>query len=235
MSQYVPLAIAPVLICAFYMYIRDKYEKEPYRLLLLGLFFGAVITAPIVELEALVASWMPPLDARWEAAYVSFCVASLVEEGLKLAVLVLLMWRERHFNEPFDGIVYAVFISLGFAGVENVLYVVNPALGGLQTALSRAVYSVPAHGFFGVAMGYYLALARFEPLARGKHLRRAFTVPFLLHGVFDFILLAELPHFMVLFVPFVLLLWYGGFRKMKRHLAASPFRVGARRPPLRNH
>jgi len=227
MNQYVPLAIAPVLVCAFYVYIRDKYEKEPHRLLVLGLLFGAVITAPIVELEALVASRMPALGTRGEAAYVSFCVASLVEEGMKLLVLALLMWRERHFNEPFDGIVYAVFISLGFAGVENVLYVVNPALGGLQTAVSRAVYSVPAHGFFGVAMGYYLALARFEPLARGKHLRRAFTVPFLLHGVFDFILLAELPYFMFLFAPFVILLWRGGFRRMKRHLAVSPFRAGA--------
>ena len=224
MEKYWPLAVAPVLICLCYMYIRDKYEKEPYRLLAVGLVFGAAITAPIVHVETLVMSWMPALDVQGEALYVSFLVASLVEEGFKLLVLCLLMWRERNFNERFDGIVYAVFISLGFACVENVLYVVNPSLGGLGTALSRAVYSVPAHGFFGVAMGYYIALWRFVPTGRVWHALGAFFVPWALHGAFDFILLAELPHFMFLFVPFVILLWWGGLRKMRRHLALSPFR-----------
>ena len=224
MEKYWPLGIAPALACACYIFIRDKYEKEPYRLLALGLLFGAVMTLPIMETEAVVASWMPMLGVRGEAAYTSFLVASLVEEGFKLAVLALLMWREKNFNEPFDGIVYAVFISLGFAGVENVLYVVNPALGGLQTAVARAVYSVPAHGFFGVAMGYYLALMRFEPRRKVLWATCAFLVPWLLHGVFDFILLAELPHYMLLFLPFVALLWRGGFRQMRAHLARSPFR-----------
>jgi len=224
MEKYWPLAVAPVLIGLCYMYIRDKYEKEPWRLLAVGLFFGAVITAPIVQVEGLILSWMPLLDQNGEALYVSFLVASLVEEAFKLLVLALLMWRERNFNERFDGIVYAVFISLGFAGVENVLYVVSPELGGLSTAITRAIYSVPAHGLFGVAMGYYIALMRFEREAKWRHAICAFAVPWVLHGVFDFILLADIPQYMLMFVPFVGLLWWGGLRKMRRHLASSPFR-----------
>jgi len=224
METYLPLAIAPTLACICYIYIRDKYEKEPYRLLALGLFVGAVITAPIIETEALIVSWMPMLGAKGEALYLSFLVASFVEEGFKLLVLGLLMRRQRNFNEKFDGIVYAVFISLGFAGVENVLYVINPALGGLQTALSRAVYSVPSHGFFGVAMGYYLAMMRFEPGSKLRYALCAFIVPWLLHGTFNFILLADIPHFMFLFLPFVAWMWWGGFQKMRKHLAHSPFK-----------
>ena len=224
METYLPLAIAPTLACLCYIYIRDKYEKEPYRLLVLGLLVGAIITAPIIEVEAIIVSWMPVLGVKGEALYISFLVASLVEEGFKLLVLWLLVWRERNFNEKFDGIVYAVFISLGFAGVENVLYVVSPELGGLQTALSRAIYSVPSHGFFGVSMGYYLAMLRFEPEHKLRYALSAFIVPFLLHGVFDFILLAEIPHFMLLFLPFVAWMWWGGLKKMRKHLARSPFK-----------
>jgi len=224
MQSLLLLALAPTLACLFYMYIRDKYEKEPVRLLVIGLLYGALMTFPIIQAETLVVSVMPVLGARAEAFYVSFAVASFVEESFKLLVLALLMWRERNFNERFDGIVYAVFISLGFAGVENILYVFSPSLGGVNTALMRAVYSVPSHGFFGVAMGYYVALMRFEPARRVRYGVCAFLVPFVLHGVFDFILLADLPYYMFIFLPFVAGLWYAGLRKMRRHLAQSPFR-----------
>jgi len=147
-----------------------------------------------------------------------------VEEGFKFAALYFLIWRSRNFNEPVDGIVYAVFISLGFAGVENVLYVFNPQLGGMSTALMRAVVSVPAHGLFGIIMGYHFAIARFEPQNKSLRIFLAFFAPWLAHGVYNTILLSGYTYYLVVFVPFLLMLWHSGLKKIRMHLEASPFK-----------
>jgi RsiW-degrading membrane proteinase PrsW (M82 family) len=83
---------------------------------------------------------------------------------------------------------------------------------------------VPGHAFFGVAMGYYFALMKYLPKKRKALLAKAFFVPFFLHGTYNFILLADIPYAMWLFVPFVAYLWMAGFRKMKRHVESSPFK-----------
>ena len=215
MNTLLSLAISPALICLFYMYIRDKYEKEPFRLLLVGLIFGAVSIFPIMQIEGLLASFMPILGRYGEAFYESFFVASLAEEGFKFILLFLIFYKHKERNEPIDAIIYAVFLSLGFAMVENVLYVFHPDIGGIDTALSRALISVPAHGLFGIIMGYYFA--------EGK-LFRAFLVPFIIHGVYDFILLSEHRLYLLVFVPFLLINWHLGFKKIKNHLQKSPFR-----------
>ncbi len=219
------VALAPTLICAFYVFIRDKYEREPFQLLLTGLVFGALIIAPIVQTENFVTLFMPMGGQMTEAFYISFFVAGLVEEFFKYIVLFFLIWRNNNFNERFDGIVYSVFISLGFAGVENFLYVYNPTFGGMETGLLRGIFSVPGHALFGVAMGYYFALAKFEPHKRVRLTLLAFIVPWLLHGIYDFILLSEMHFMMIAFVLFVAYLWVDGFQKMKRHLLNSPFKT----------
>jgi len=225
MGKLGTLAIAPGIICLVYMYIRDKYEKEPWRLLATGIVVGCIITFPIMQGQGFVARFMPiALGHFGEAIFTSFAIAGLVEELFKFAALYFLVWRSRELNEPVDGIVYAVFISLGFAGVENVLYVFNPQLGGLNTALLRAVVSVPAHGLFGVIMGYYFALARFEPHRKHSNLALAFFVPWLVHGIYNTILLSGHAYYLVVFLPFLAWLWYGGFKKIKKHLQASPFK-----------
>ncbi len=224
------LAVAPVFIAAFYIYIRDKYEKEPWGLLLTGLFFGIFITVPIVRFELVMTAIMPEGGRIFEAFYLSFAVASFVEELMKFIVLFALIWLNRNFNEPFDGIVYSVFVSLGFALFENILYVFNEELGGLDTALLRAVFSVPAHGLFGVMMGFYLAKGKFYlsgQLTKGQSrfysVFMAFFLPFILHGIYDFILLASIPLF-PFFMLFLLYLWINSFKKIKAHSLASPFR-----------
>ncbi|MCL2235436.1 MAG: PrsW family glutamic-type intramembrane protease [Defluviitaleaceae bacterium] len=220
------LAIAPVLICAVYMYIRDKYEHEPFRLLFLGLLAGAVITFPIMRTSGFVAGFTPVLGQVGEAAFTSFFVAGLVEEAFKFAALYFLVWRNRNLNEPVDGIVYAVFVSLGFAMVENVLYVFHPQMGGLQTAFMRALVSVPSHGFFGVIMGYYFALAKFEGEKRGRYMAMAFLVPWIVHGIYNTMLLSGQGWLLIAFVPFLAVFWLDGFKKIKSHLAISPFKKG---------
>ena len=221
MTNLIICALAPVLICLFYIYIRDRYEKEPVRLLFVGILFGAVITFPIIQAETFVTGLMPIGGLTFDAFYESFIVAALVEESFKFAVLFFLTWRNKNLNECFDGIVYAVFISLGFAGFENILYVLNPELGGFQTAFYRAVFSVPGHAFFGVTMGYFFTMARFG--RRFVNLAYAFFAAWIIHGLYDFILLSNMS-FMFVFVPFIIMLWINGFIKIKKHLARSPFK-----------
>ena len=242
------LAIAPAIIGLAYIYIRDKYEKEPWRLLLAGCAAGALLTPLIIAISTWLMRFMPVVGRVGEAVFIAFAVSAFVEEGLKFAALCLLIWYNRNFNEPMDGIVYAVFISLGFAGVENVLYVFNPQLGGLDTAIARALLSVPSHGFFGVSMGYYFALAKFEsaietpikhfqilgasiPLfkrginKRHRYIGMAFIAPYLIHAIYNAMLLSGNWLILAGFVPFVVIFWRNGLMKIKKHLEMSPFRA----------
>lgn len=217
-------AVAPALIAVFYIYVRDRYEKEPWRLLLTGTVFGVIITYPIIQAENLVLSFLPITGTLGEAFFDAFIVAAFVETAFKYAVLFLLTWKNRNLNEHFDGIVYSVFISLGFAGLENVLYIFNPLFGGMLTALARAFLSVPAHGFFAVTTGYYFSMAKFEPQKRARYLTSAFFATWLMHGVYDFILLSGMKYYLLLFIPLIAYLWVNGFRQMKRHIEKSPFK-----------
>ena len=225
MGKLFALALAPTLIGLIYIYIRDKYEKEPWRLLAAGVTCGALLTMPIITVSTWLAGFMPVTGQVGEAVFTAFAVSALAEEGLKLVVLYLLFWRSRDLNEPVDGIVYGVFIALGFAGVENVMYVFNPQLGGIETAIARALLSVPSHGFFGIAMGYYFALARFEPAKKRRHLAAAAFVPYFIHGIYNALLLSSHSYYLLIFVPFVVIFWRDGFIKIKKHLEISPFKT----------
>lgn len=214
------LALAPVAIILSYIYFRDKYEKEPLGLVLRGLLAGAVILFPVAVIEMGLAR----LPVNWGqipvALYTGFIVAGATEELFKFLMVRLLFLRNRNFNERYDGIVYAVAVSLGFAAVENVMYVYE---GGLQAGLLRAFTAVPAHAFFGVVMGYYFGLARFIPGSRGKNLLKAFTIPWFLHGLYDFLLLSQNPWLLVSFVPLMIILWRMGANRIKKHLLNSAF------------
>jgi len=220
------LALAPVAVACVYMYIRDKYEKEPIWLLLTGLAFGAFITVPIIYTAVFTTFLLPAnMGVFGDAAFSAFVSAAFVEEIYKFGVLFFLIWYNRNLNEPLDGIVYAVFISLGFAGVENALYVFSPELGGVETALLRAVFSVPGHALFGVMMGYYFALAKFEPRNKGRYLLAAFFFAWALHGAYNFILLSQMQWWLIVFIPFTLYMWRGGLKKIRIHLENSPFKA----------
>jgi len=205
-------SLAPVFIILFYIYFRDKYEREPLGLLVKAVVLGMLVVLPIIFAERLLMSIMPPLGKIGSAAYHAFVVAGTTEEVFKFLVLYLLVWRSPSFNEQFDGIVYAVFVSLGFAAVENVLYVMD---GGIQTAMLRALTAVPAHALFGITMGYYLGIAHMYEELRKAYLWRAVLFPILLHGIYDFILMVEIDWLLILFVPYVIGLYYLGMKKMK--------------------
>lgn len=215
------LALAPVLIILFYVYIRDKYEKEPIGLLLKAFFSGAFIVIPIL----IVGSFIEPFEANLEGllapAYRAFIVAAFTEEFFKFVALYLLIWKSREFDEKFDGIVYAVFISLGFAAVENVIYVYQY---GHETGLIRAITAVPAHAIDGIVMGYFFGMARFGSDKGNEYLFKAFFYPFLLHGIYDFILMAGYSWYLLVFIPFLFYLYKTGLKKMKELSDNSRFK-----------
>lgn len=219
------ISSAPVFILLFYVYYRDKYEKEPLSLLLKSLLAGAVITMPIYFAELGMSYLLQSFRASvYSAAFNdAFMVAALCEEAFKLAAVMLLVWRNKNFNERFDGIVYAVFVSLGFALVENMMYVMGNA-NGLEIGLSRAITAVPAHAMFGIMMGYHLGLARFEEKHQTLHLFNAFFIPFLFHGIYDFILMSQNRWLLMGFAPLMIYLYIRVRRRMFEHSENSVFK-----------
>jgi RsiW-degrading membrane proteinase PrsW (M82 family) len=212
------IALAPVLIILVYIYFRDRYEKEPVGLLLRGLFAGILITVPIIFTEKFLSLPAQDISGLSNAAYESFIIAALTEEGFKFLAVFLLFWRNHEFNERFDGIVYAVFVSLGFAAVENIMYVFG---SGMETGLIRALTAVPAHAVFGITMGYYVGLAKFIPEQKQLLLVKAILYPIILHGIYNFLLLSGHPVLMLLFIPYIIYLWRSGSKKMKKLSADS--------------
>jgi RsiW-degrading membrane proteinase PrsW (M82 family) len=217
-------AAAPVCLLVFLVWHRDT-EKEPplemFKAFLGGLL--AIIMALLLGTGLQAITGTPP--AGWGfIAYRAFLLAGVCEELAKYLVLYWLIWHNKAFDQHYDGILYAVLVSLGFALVENILYVWQ---GGLDVAALRAVLSVPAHALFAVLMGYYFSLARFHRLTlRTYYLHLALWWPVLLHGLFDFSLMA-LPFAVTLwhsvlvcaaFFAVVILLWRMSLERMAHHL-----------------
>ena len=218
-------AIAPVIIFLYLIYRNDTH-KEPFKILLRCLGGGAIAIIFTLLINIPLGFLKPFFVFRYgNELFTAFLSASLAEELSKFIVLYFMVWKLKDFNQHFDGIVYAVFVSLGFALIENVLYVME---GGFGVAGVRAVLAVPGHGFFGVIMGYYLSLARFgSPVSKNTYLTKALFYPFLFHGFYDFILFVsgyavDQPVFLLIliasFIYLIIRLWKLGFEKIKRHV-----------------
>lgn len=215
------IALAPVLLIFAYIYFRDKYEKEPLIILLRGFVAGILLIIPILLIEKFLGSvsisFLPIAKAAWDG----FVVASATEEILKFGAVFFLFWNDRNFNEKFDGIVYAIAVSLGFAAIENLMYVYQ---GTISTGLFRAFTAVPAHALFGIIMGYYLGMARFVPWRRTGYLAKAIIVPWFFHGLYDFFILSGHPVLNFLFIPLMLIMLVMAFRRMKEQSRASVYK-----------
>jgi len=220
------VSIAPIFIIGFYIYFRDKYEKEPIGILLRAFFAGALSVIPILPIEIGLGKiyeiyFSNNSDIIITASYDAFVVAAFTEELFKFLFFALLIWRNKNFNEKYDGIVYAVFVSLGFAAVENVLYVFE---NGMGTGILRAFTAVPAHAIFGITMGYFLGLAKMLDYNKKANIIKALVFPIILHGIYDFMLMSEQPFLLLLFIPFMIFMFIYGNRRMKEHTKNSVFK-----------
>ena len=228
------LAIAPVACLLIYIYKRDVIAKEPPKQLVKA-FVGGILSAILAIIVELIVMFLlnkiPFQGSFLPAVSTAFLVAAIPEELCKFLFLYLFVWRSKDFDEFFDGIVYAVFVSMGFACIENIMYV---ALQGTGTGILRAFTAVPGHFFFGIIMGYYFALAKFEPWKRKSHLRKGIGGAILAHGIYDFILLLALSLYVkqlvsddgsgygiliglliIAFFVFNFKLWKHGFKRIK--------------------
>ena len=219
------ISVLPVVILLGYIYIKDKNEREPLGLLLKA-FFAGTLVAVIILVWSVIEGFMGfqlTGFAENSAILTSFFQAAIPEEGLKFLFLYWLIWNNKEFNEHFDGIVYAVFVSLGFACVENILYVYS---GGFGTGIARALLAVPGHFLFAVIMGYFFSRARFTPMKRKQLMAMALVCPILAHGLYDTLCFAIEMYsdatgltsvLNVIFIVFDVKLWQLGLKAIRTH------------------
>ena len=213
------IAIIPSIIILFYVYKMDVIEKEPIKLLFTLFFLGVLITIPAAYMEKLI---LPASQDDYgdylNRFIIAFFVIALIEEGYKFLIVFLGTWKNKNFNYRYDGIVYAVFVSLGFATLENILQVIT---NNFEVGLQRAVTSVPAHAFYAVACGYYLGLAKNHSINKNKGktiscILLSFLIPLILHGVYDFLLITENDILLMPFFTFLAILYVVSYYNIKR-------------------
>ena len=182
------LALGPVVAILFFLWIKDRYEREPLKYLLLTLCAGVVAAIPVVIVEILWIHISYDISAltTGELAFMTFIEIGLTEEFFKAVAFFATAYWSRHMNEPYDGIMYAVAAALGFAAIENVMYVL---MGGVPAAFVRALTAVPAHAMMGLFIGYFAGRAKF---AKRKWVKpflilTGFSIAVFLHGLYDLI------------------------------------------------
>nr|WP_317356893.1 PrsW family glutamic-type intramembrane protease [uncultured Tyzzerella sp.] len=221
MGKLIYVCLAPIVIILLTIYIKDKYEKEPIKLALTGTLYGMLSSIPIVFTERYVMSFAPASSSIYYPFFVSFMVAAFVEEAYKYIILIFLIYKNNNYNEPFDGILYAVYISLGFATIENILYVFNPILGGIYTGIARAIFSIPAHAMFGIYMGYYLSREKFF----NKKIKIfSLIVPIFIHGIYDLLLFTNIKYSNIFFIMFFVYITIVSLKRVKYYIKISPFK-----------
>lgn len=210
-------ALAPVAMLLYYIYRKDEFQKEPVKEVLkafglgiLSVFVSLMISGPLGAFGL----YPEEQETIWDGIAISFFGAAIPEEIAKFLMFWLLVRRNKYFDEHMDGIVYAAAVSLGFAGLENVMYLFSSD-DWVSTGIARALFSVPGHCFFGILMGYYYSLVRFDPVTPSINRSWVLGAPILAHGIFDSILFASdvLPRTLSLVLMIVFIVFCNSLRK----------------------
>lgn len=216
------LALAPGVAIALYIYLKDKHEREPLGLLLISFLYGifSTLVTLFISFPLDYVITLNEHDITHQFGNAFFKVA-FVEEFSKFLFIRFILFRNKNFNEPFDGIVYACMVGMGFATLENVIYVFQY---GAATGFLRMFSAVPAHACFAILMGYYLGLAKFTHQKTFYYSVLALLSATAFHGAYDYFL----------FISFVPGIWIGAVvslivalflsrKAIRIHQAASPF------------
>ena len=222
------VAAAPSLFLLTFFYLKDRYEREPLRHIMMAFGLGLYAMIAAQGMAATAEGWLDPVWLRTggEPARLvdAFVLSGFVEELAKWVVLMAAIYHWDEFDEPMDGVVYGVAVALGFATLENFLYVTRL---GLAVAWLRALFAVPAHALFGATMGYYAGRMKFD---RGRLLGvdqlLCLGAPVVFHGLYDYALHHGLGwRIWVLISTLSVALWVFVLRRVHRADRASPFRV----------
>lgn len=188
---YIAIAIAPGIAISLYIFYKDVYNREPKLNVIISFFLGCLAILPAIACEKIFSNVVDGTITG--VALFSYAVVAFSEEFSKFLGLRLYAYRQKSFDEPLDGIVYAVMVSMGFATIENLMYVLNSAAAGkgYEVALLRMFLSVPAHASFAVVMGYFVGKAKFETRYRSLLMLTGLLGAIFFHGSFDFFILIK--------------------------------------------
>jgi len=202
------VAIAPGLALFSYLYLRKQIATEPSKTLFHTFIYGAVMTFPILFMQHVFEE-----EHVFSNEFIRNAVfTSWLEEFFKWLILLIAIFRHVEFEDAYDGILYGASVSLGFATVENILYLLT---FGLDTAFLRALLPVSSHALFGVVMGYYFGRAKFTTRSnKNGMLLFALFAPFMLHFIYNGILAVN-DISLYLIIPLMLFVWWFGLTRVK--------------------
>lgn len=230
------IALLPIAILVYYIYHKDKKSPEPTGKLVKAFLFG-VLSVPIsfgISIPLGIIG-VYPVEATSILGSIStaFFGAAIPEEIAKFFMLWLLLRKNRYFDEKMDGIVYAVCVSLGFAALENIMYLFSNAESYLSVGIARAIFAIPGHFCFGILMGYYYSLAKFYPKTPKKNKALILVAPIVVHGLYDSILFiinvtpAISGILLIVFLVFCHNMWKYGSKRIQEHLVRDNDRFGS--------
>ena len=213
-------AVLPAVYLLSQVYKMDTIEKEPWSLLRKLLLFGAISGVPAALVESLLTGVLMNVLTEGTVLYnlaAGFIVAALVEESFKFLFLYKFTFRSPDFNFRFDGVVYAVFVSMGFAILENILYVFQ---GGLGVAVTRALLALPLHAacgvYMGIAYGQQKVNSLYKPASFSSVALACLPTPILIHGFYDFCAFMQTEIFTLVFIAFVIVVFILTLKRIKK-------------------
>ena len=220
-------ALLPVAILLYYIYRKDKNSPEPTKVLIKAFMLG-ILSIPLsfcISIPfGLIGLYNFHPTNIFDSIRISFFGAAIPEEVAKFFILWMVLRKNPYFDEKMDGIVYAVCVSLGFAAVENIMYLFSNADSFLAVGAARAIFSVPGHFCFGILMGYYYSLAKFYPQSSKRNKALILIAPILVHGIYDSILFSinvttTISGILaIVFLVFCIKLWKYASKRVQEHL-----------------
>jgi len=198
------IAILPVIGLLIYIYKKDTH-KEPSNLLIKCFIFGVLSAYAAMYLEEFLGIFFYTDDLKY--GYINlfisvFVCIALVEEFVKWFIFKTQVYNDKEYDESFDSIVYSVFISLGFACIENILYI---SKFGVYTGILRGITAIPAHAYDAVIMGYFLSYSKNQKDKQKYYLALSLLVPAITHAIYDYLITAELFGMWIIFHIFMLI------------------------------
>jgi len=208
MLVIITAGFAPGLALLSYFYLKDQHGSEPISIVFKTFLIGSFLVFPLMFIQYVVEAEQLATNDLFR----SFLVIGFLEEFFKWFILIYTIYHHVSFDDPYDGIVYGTAVSLGYATVENVLYLIA---NGVEFAFGRAFLPVSSHALFGVVMGYYLGKGKFGQGNTKRYLFLALLFPSLLHGLYDYILIHK-TLWLYLILPFMIFLWWLGLYKVRK-------------------
>lgn len=235
------IAILPVGLILKYIHGKDK-NKEPISLLIKLFLAGVASCFLVVLISSILEPIFPfmqidvssPNNNFLDVLLYSFIGVALIEEFCKFSMTYALGYRHKEFDEAFDIVVYSIFVAIGFAGFENILYVLP---NGVSTGISRGLLAVPGHACDGLFMGYYLSLAKLAAVRKDKveerdNIIKSIVIPTALHGIYDFCCFIGSNLFFIVFIIFVISMYIIAIKKIN-YLAKNNRKLHERAKPVK--